>query len=295
MALWYDEVHDDAMRFGLKVERTLFMGTSDFQKVAVVETAAFGRALLLDDLWMTSERDEYIYHELIAHTTCAVVPKLERVLVIGGGDGGTVREVLRHPEVRRVDLVEIDGMVVEASKAWLRHIGSAWEDPRLHVTIGDGIAFVKEAALPDGLPYDVVIVDGSDPTGPAVGLFNEDFYRGCKRVMGERAVFITQSESPIAHLDVHLDMIRTIRNVFGAAHPLYGTVPLYPTGSWSWTWAATGGVDRFAVNPERAARIEADARYWNRDIHRGAFAVPTHVLRALAETIDVARAQPGKP
>jgi len=280
MALWYDEVHDDAMRFGLKCERTLFMGQSDFQKVAVIETSAFGRALLLDDLWMTSERDEYIYHELIAHTTCSVVPELKRVLVIGGGDGGTVREVLRHPEVERVDLVEIDGLVVETSKQYLRTIGSAWEDPRLRVTIGDGIAYVRDAEIE--APYDVVIVDGSDPTGPAVGLFNEAFYRGCHRVMGERAVFITQSESPFAHLDVHLDMIRTIGSVFGEAHPLYGTVPLYPSGSWSWTWAQKGGVDRFAVVPARAERIEATAKYWNRDIQRGSFAMPTHVKRALA-------------
>jgi len=279
MALWYDEVHEDAQRFGLKCERTLFMGQSDFQRVAVIETASFGRALLLDDLWMTSERDEYIYHELIAHSTCTVVPKLERVLVIGGGDGGTVREVLKHPEVKHVDLVEIDGMVVEASKEHLRHIGSAWEDARLRVTIGDGIAYVREA---DVEPYDVVIVDGSDPTGPAVGLFNEAFYAGCKRVMGPQAAFITQSESPFAHEHIHLEMIQTIGKVFGHAHPLYGTVPLYPSGSWSWTWASTGNIDRFAVNEARAAHIEAQAKYWNRDIQRGAFAIPNHIKKALA-------------
>ncbi|MCC6625219.1 MAG: polyamine aminopropyltransferase [Deltaproteobacteria bacterium] len=280
MALWYDEVHDDAMRFGLKCERTLFMGRSDYQKVAVIETTTFGRALLLDDLWMTSERDEHVYHELIAHAACSVVPQLRRVLVIGGGDGGTAREVLRHPEVERVDLVEIDGLVVETSKQYLGAIGSAWDDPRLHVTIGDGIAYVREAVIE--APYDVVIVDGSDPTGPAVGLFDEAFYRGCRRVMGERAVFITQSESPFVQRDVHLAMIRTIASVFGEAHPLYGTVPLYPSGSWSWTWACTGGVDRHAVVPERAARIEASSKYWNRDIQRGAFAVPNHIKRALA-------------
>ncbi len=279
MALWYDEVHDDAQRFGLRCERTLFIGQSDFQKVSVIETTSFGRALLLDDLWMTSERDEYIYHELIAHTTCSVVPRLRRVLVIGGGDGGTVREVLRHAEVEKVDLVEIDGLVVETSKQYLRHIGSAWDDPRLTVTIGDGIAYVREAAVE---PYDVVIVDGSDPTGPAVGLFNEAFYQSCHRVMADQAVFITQSESPFSHLDVHLDMIKTIGKVFGAAYPLYGTVPLYPSGSWSWTWAQKGGVDHLAVVPERAERIEAASKYWNREIHRGAFAVPNHVKRALA-------------
>ncbi len=282
MALWYDEITDDAVRFGLKVERTLFMGKSEFQTVSVIETTAFGRALLLDDLWMTSERDESVYHELIAHVPCTTAKRLERVLVIGGGDGGTVREVLKHPEVQHVDMVEIDGLVVETSKQYLGTIGSAWDDPRLHLTIGDGIAWVKRTDLPK---YDVVIVDGSDPVGPAVGLFNEAFYAGCKSMLRDGGCFITQSESPIMTKPVHLEMIRTIGKVFGEAHPLYGPVPLYPSGAWSWTFAHTG-VDRFAINEERAARIEAQSKYWNRDIHRGAFAVPNHMKRSLAELAE---------
>ena len=278
MALWYDEVTDDAVRFGLKVERTLFMGRSEHQKVAVVETSAFGRALLLDDLWMTSERDEAVYHELIAHVPCTTAKRLERVLVIGGGDGGTVREVLRHPEVRHVDMVEIDGLVVDVAKQYLAAIGSAWDDPRLTVTIGDGIAWVKREDL---VPYDVVIVDGSDPVGPAVGLFDEAFYAACKARLREGGCFITQSESPIMLRDIHLDMVKAIAKVFGEAHPLYGPVPLYPSGAWSWT-LATLGADRFAVDEARAERIEARAKYWNRDIHRAAFAQPNHIKQALA-------------
>jgi spermidine synthase len=277
MALWYDEVTDDAVRFGLKVERTLFMGKSEFQTVSVIETTAFGKALLLDDLWMTSERDEHVYHELIAHVPCTTAKKLERVLIIGGGDGGTAREVLRHPEVRHVDMVEIDGMVIKASKQHLGTIGTAWNDPRLNVVVGDGIAWVKDPSVD---PYDVVIVDGSDPVGPAVGLFNRDFYAGCHSKLKDGGCFITQSESPIMLKDTHLEMIRTIADVFGEAHPLYGPVPLYPSGAWSWTFASKN-VDRFAIHPERAERIEPTAKYWNRDIHRGAFALPNHIRLAL--------------
>ena len=279
MPLWYDEVHEDKLRFGLRCERTLFMGESAFQKIAVIETTAFGRALLLDEMWMTSEADEYIYHELIAHTALAVAPSIRRVLIIGGGDGGTAREVLTHPEVEHVDLIEIDAMVVAASREHLPTIGTAWNDPRLHVTIGDGIAYVREASV---APYDIVIVDGSDPVGPAVGLFDASFYAGCKRVLGPRGVFITQSESPIVNKDVHLAMIRTIAATFGEAHPLYATVPLYPSGSWSWTWASNGGsVDRFAVVAERAARIEAHSKYWTREMQRATFALPNHIKMAL--------------
>jgi len=282
MALWYDEVTDDAVRFGLKVERTLFMGKSEFQTVSVIETTAFGRALLLDDLWMTSERDEAVYHELIAHVPCTTAKRLQRVLIIGGGDGGTAREVLKHAEVEHVDMVEIDGLVVETSKQFLQTIGSAWNDPRLHVTIGDGIAWVKRTDLE---PYDVVIVDGSDPVGPAVGLFNRDFYTGCHSQLRDGGCFITQSESPIMLKDVHLEMVRTIGDVFGIAHPLYGPVPLYPSGAWSWTWASKG-VDRFAIDHARATAIEAQSKYWNRDIHRGAFALPNHVRLELGRDLS---------
>ncbi|MGM0576413.1 MAG: polyamine aminopropyltransferase [Myxococcota bacterium] len=277
MALWYDEVHDGNVRIGLKVVRTLFAGRSDLQKVDVVETEALGRALLIDDVWMTAEGDEKSYHEMIAHPAMTTAPRIERVLVIGGGDGGTVREVLRHPEVRHVDMVEVDGLVVEACREHLATIGTAWDDPRLHVHIADGIRWAREADVP---PYDVVLVDGSDPVGPARGLFDEAFFRGCARLLTRDGVFVGQAENPTLIKRVHLEMIRTLERVFERVHPYYGTTVLYPGGSWSWVYA-THTQDPMAVHPERAARIEETSDVWNREVHRGAFAVPNHVKRAL--------------
>jgi spermidine synthase len=277
MALWYDEVFENSLRCGLKVKRTLFSDKSEFQRVEIVETDLLGKALALDDLWMTAEGDEKSYHEMLVHPAMTTAPSIERVLIIGGGDGGTAREVLRYAEVQHVDLVEIDGMVVEACKEHLPEIGSAWDDPRLHVHIQDGIQWSRRTDLK---PYDVIIVDGSDPVGPAKGLFDEDFYRGCENLLAADGVFVTQSESPVLFRDVHLDMIGVMKKAFENVHPYYGNVMIYPGGFWSWTYASN------AVSPKEIidARVEFISEIteiYNRDIHLGAFAIPNHIRRAL--------------
>ncbi|MBH23414.1 MAG: spermidine synthase [Myxococcales bacterium] len=281
MGLWYDEVFEDKLRLGLKLKRTLFTGQSDFQKVEVVETELLGKALLIDGLWMTCEGEEAPYHELIVQPAMVTSPTIERVLIIGGGDGGTAREVLRHAEVKHVDMVEIDAMVIEACKEHLPEIGTAWDDPRLNVMVGDGVAYVKEA---DVEPYDVVIVDGSDPVGPAKGLFNESFYRGCARLLKEEGVFVTQSESPRLFKEIHLEMVQVINTVFGAAWPYYYPVMIYGSGHWSWTYASRQTTP-YDLNDERVARLEKDSRIYNRGIHHGVFALPNHVKQELAEML----------
>jgi spermidine synthase len=201
--------------------------------------------------------------------------------VIGGGDGGTARECLRHPGVAQLDLVEIDGLVVEWSQTHLPSIGGqAWSDPRLRLTVGDGIAWAAEAA---DASYDVVIVDGSDPAGPAEGLFNRAFFEHCRRILRPGGVFATQSESPEAFRQVHLDTVRLLRQVFGHADPMYGWVPMYPSGWWSWTFAAVDGPRYLNPSPERAAAVAAGCEIWSPRWQRGAFeAIPAFVERALA-------------
>lgn len=277
MSIWCDEVFEEKIRFGLSIKQTLFVGHSEFQKVSVVDTEAFGRALLIDDLWMTSEYDEKLYHEMIVHPALCTAPRIARVLVIGGGDGGTVREVLRYPEVEHVDMVEIDAMVIEASKQFLPSIGTAWNDPRLQVHVGDGLAWVARQDLPK---YDVILVDGSDPVGPATGLFNEDFYRNCAARLSEQGVLVTQAESPLLHRDVHLDMIRTIGRAVGHAHPYYGPVVLYPSGAWSWIYASSSVAPKSIIDA-RLAHIEEDCFIYNRELHLGCFAQPNHIRKAL--------------
>lgn len=277
MALWYDEVYEDQIRFGLKIKRTLFSGQSDFQKVDLVETEALGCALLIDDLWMTAEKIEKSYHEYIVHPAMTTAPAIKNVLIIGGGDGGTAREVLRYPGVESVDMVEIDAMVVEACKQHLPDPEAAWDDPRLNVVIADGIQWVADAKPGS---YDVLIVDGSDPVGPAVGLFDQSFYDHCARALTDQGVFITQAESPTLLRDVHLDMILALENAFPRVHPLYGTVSIYPGGAWSWIFASKGA-NPLEPNPARVDAISQITQIYNADIHRAAFAVPNHIQREL--------------
>ncbi len=277
MGMWFTEEFDRGLRVGLKVERSLFSGRSAHQRVDVFETSLFGKALAIDGLFMTSVGDEANYHELLVHPALCSAPSIERVLIIGGGDGGTAREVLRHPEVKRCVLVEIDGLVVEASREHLPEIGSAWDDPRLEVRIEDGIAYVG-AAAPES--FDVVLLDGSDPVGPAEGLFGEAFYESVARLLPEQGVFSLQSESPILFESVFFDIQAALGRVFPKVHPYFWSIPLYGTGPWSFTYASKGA-DPVRIDDERAARIEAESRVYNRDIHRGVFAIPQAIRRKL--------------
>lgn len=278
MANWFDEIYDENSRIGLKYKRVLFSGQSDFQKVDVIETEGFGNALLLDGCWMTCEKDEKTYHEPIVHLPFAVAPSIERVLIIGGGDGGTAREVLRYPEVKHVDMVEIDGLVVEVAKKYLTKIGSSFDDPRLNVHIDDGIAWVTDG---NHAPYDVIIVDGADPAGPAEGLFNEAFFQACERCLKPDGVLTTQAESPDMMRDIHIAMIETIAKVFPITRPYYGSVQIYPGAQWSWIYASKR-VEPTDIIDARIAHVENDTWLYNREVHHAMLAIPNHIKRAIA-------------
>jgi len=250
---WIDE-HHKGVRYGLE-GRVLVEETSPFQRITVIESDRYGKGLLLDGCWMTAERQERHYHESLVHPALCSAASIARVLVIGGGDGGTARECLRHPGVEHLDMVEIDGRVVELSQEHLPSIGGGcWSDPRFHLHVGDGIAWAAEA---EDASYDVVLVDGSDPAGPAEGLFNRAFFNHCKRILKQGGVFATQSESPEAFRQVHIDTVKLIRELFGHAAPLYGWVPMYPSGWWSWTFASTDGPRYLQPQSERAAAVAA--------------------------------------
>ncbi len=277
MSLWYDETFDDHTRLGLRVEQTLFSEQSPFQKVEVIQTVGFGRVLVIDGVFMTSEYDEFLYHEMLTHPALTTAPSIDRVLVIGGGDGGTVREVLRHPDVRRCVMIEIDEMVVEACKTHLPGIGTAWEDPRLEVRYVDGIEYVKESGDPQ---YDVVLLDGTDPVGPGAVLFDESFYEGCRRVLAPGGVMALQSESPLLMMDLFVETQLKLRSLFSEVHPYMGPVPLYGTGTWSWTWCSDTG-EPLRPLPERQAAVVPGSKAYNEELHQAMFALPNYVKRAL--------------
>lgn len=278
MPVWVDEEHRQ-VRYGLAGE-VLVERTSAFQTITLIRSERYGKALLLDGCWMTAERQERHYHEALVHPALCSAETIERVLVIGGGDGGTARECLRHAGVRHLDMVEIDGDVVTLCRTHLPSLGgSAWSDPRLHLTVGDGIAWAADA--PDS-SYDVVLVDGSDPAGPAEGLFNRSFFEQCRRILRPGGVFGTQSESPEAFREVHIAMVQLIREVFGHADPMYGWVPMYPSGWWSWTFAAKDGPRYLHTDSQRAAQVASGCDIWSPRWQQGAFqAIPAFIDRQI--------------
>ncbi|MBW2225344.1 MAG: polyamine aminopropyltransferase, partial [Deltaproteobacteria bacterium] len=235
------------------------------------------RVLIIDNVFMTSEYDEFLYHEMLTHPALTTAPSIERVLVIGGGDGGTVREVLRHPDVKECVMIEIDEMVVEASKQHLPGIGTAWDDPRLDVRFIDAIDYVKKST---DASYDVILLDGTDPVGPGAVLFDESFYADCKRMLNPDGVMALQSESPLLMMDMFVDIQHKLRALFSEVHPYLGPVPLYGAGTWSWTWCSNTGEPLRPI-PERQASIVEGSKAYNEDLHQAVFALPNYVKRAL--------------
>ena len=192
MDLWFSEKHTPNVKFSIRVDRQLYSGQSDFQRIDVFESPEFGRILVLDGYLMLTEKDEFIYHEMIVHTPLAVHPHVKNVLVIGAGDGGAVRELTRYPEIGRIDLAEIDGQVIEVCKKFLPQTSCKMDDPRVHIYVEDGLKFVRRHAD----EYDLIIVDSTDPFGPGEGLFTKEFYGNCYKALKEDGIMVNQHESP---------------------------------------------------------------------------------------------------
>jgi len=234
---------------------------------------------------MTTENDEFHYHEMIAHPSIFAHGDIKKVLVIGGGDGGTVREVLRHDQVEEVTMVEIDGEVIEACKKHLPTIAAAFDDERLNVIVGDGIDFVKKA---EAESYDLVIVDGSDPVGPAEGLFTVDFYKNCYNALNDRGILVAQGESPKFNENAFAELHHAIKGIFGSenAHVSLFYVPTYPTGMWSFQIGLKDGMMRLDDIYEAGVDefVEKQGlRYYNSSIHRASLALPNFVKTLLKD------------
>jgi len=255
---------------------------SPFQKIDVYEHPYFGRVLTLDDLVQTTTRDEFSYHEMLVHPALAARDRVERVLIIGGGDGGTLRHVLMHG-VQEVVMCEIDDAVVRLCRELLPQLSDgAFDDPRAKVVIGDGAAFVGEHTD----AFDTIIVDGSDPVGPAVVLFSEDFFTACRRALRDDGVFISQTGSPLFQTDEFKMAYGNLTASFGRADPYVSFVPTYPGAIWSYMSATAGTPLPDATEDEIAARLRArgiDGRLYSPAVHRAAFALPPFV-QDLCET-----------
>jgi spermidine synthase len=276
---WIEERYWDFFATRFRMKEVLFSGQSPFQRVEVVDTHGHGRMLLNDGLVMISERDEFVYHEMIAHVPLFVHPRPRRVLVIGGGDGGTVREVLKHASVERCRLVEIDGMVVEACRRFIPQTAAALDDPRVTVTIADGVEFVARTDE----AYDVVIVDSTDPIGPAQPLFGAEFYADVKRALTENGIVVSQGESAFYAVDTQESLLSTLAGLFEQVNLYNYTNMTYPGGLWSFTFASKGLRPVADFDPERVLTAGLDFKYYNAAVHRAAFALPEFARKTLGE------------
>ena len=275
MSIWYTEKHTPHSGITMEVRKSLYHGESEFQTLDILDTYEFGRMMLLDGVVMLTERDEFVYHEMLAHVPLNTHPAPERVLVIGGGDGGTVREILKHPRVREVTLVEIDRMVVEAAREHLPGISAGLDDPRTRVVFEDGIKYVADSAPGR---YDVILVDSTDPVGPAEALFGREFFQNCSRALGPLGVFVTQSESPFYHLPFMVDVRGRIEGIYAQTAFYLAAVTTYPGGTWSFLM---GCKDRERPLAGYEGEGDLDTRYYTPEIHNASFALPRFLERAL--------------
>ncbi len=278
MPFQYNEFYNEKTGLTVGINKQLFHEKTPFQTVEVFETDTWGNLMTIDGMVMLSEKDEFVYHEMMSHPALFTHPNPVDVLIIGGGDGGTAREVMKHPSVKRVDMVEIDEAVVRASKLHMPEVGD-FDNPKLNVLYENGLTFVDGPEK----EYDVIIIDGSDPVGPAVDLFKKEFYEKCHRCLKDDGVLVSQTESPFV-ADYH----KSIRSVHKAISELFPVaklfltfIPLYPTGMWSMAFASKQ-VDPLSDEVlekivEKLPAFESTLKYYNKDMHSGAFALPNFV------------------
>jgi spermidine synthase len=281
--VWFTE-RDDQIALSLKHDAKLYDQQSDFQKVEIYQTQAYGNMLTLDGMVMTSEKDEYVYHEMITHIPTLTHANPKRALVIGGGDGGTVRELLKHDTYDEVVMVEIDEKVIEASREFLPSIASALDHPKLNLIVDDGIKYVNAAE--EG-SFDIVIVDSTDPIGPAEGLFTSEFYKEVHRILTADGIMVTQSESPRFNQKVFKEIYGVYRSIFGEnqVYCYLAYIPTYPTGMWSFSYSSKGQSHPLVnIDKERVAAFTKTNKlqYYNEAIHQSAFALPNFVAEMIS-------------
>ena len=276
--IWIDENHKDS-RYGLKGKLVVRKKTA-YQEIIILKTFEYGNALMLDGCWMTSDRDEKYYHECLVHPALSNLSKINTVLIIGGGDGGTLRECLKYKDITAIDLVEIDEEVINLSKHFLKKVGgNSWLDKRLKINICDGCKWVKNIK---NNYYDAILIDCSDPSDFANGLFSTNFYKECKRILKEKGVLATQSESPESFKKIHIEIIQSLKSIFKTSSTMYAFVPFYPSGIWSWTFASNNEKDFLIPKHNQIKSIENSCDVWNLNYQEGALKmIPNKILKEL--------------
>lgn len=279
MELWFTEQQDEDVRFSIKVEKSIMTKQSKFQRIDVFDSNEFGRVLVLDGCLMVTEKDEYIYHEMVTHTAMAVNPDIKKVLVIGGGDGGTVRELCGYDSIEVIDLVEIDQDVVTACREHLPFTTATLDDSRVSIFYEDGLPFVRKKSD----EYDLIIVDSTDPFGPGESLFTKEFYGNCFNALTEIGILINQHESTF-YKSYREEMQRThakIKSIFPIAKIYQAHIPTYPSGHWLFGFSSKKLHPLNDLNEDSWNKLKLKTKYYNTNLHKGSFYLPNDVKECL--------------
>jgi spermidine synthase len=277
--LWFSENHTENIKLSIKVDKQLYSGESRYQRIDVFESFEFGRFLTLDGIMMLTEKDEFIYHEMITHTAFAVNPDIKNILVIGAGDGGVVRELVKYNHIEHVDLVEIDEQVVEVCKKYMPTTSCALDNEKLTIYYQDGLKFIRKCQN----KYDLIIVDSTDPLGPGEVLFTREFYGSCAKVLNEDGILINQHESPFYELDAAA-MQRAHKRIceeFPIGLVYQAHIPTYPSGHWLFGFASKTLHPLKDLKADLWNNFKIKTKYYNTDLHSGSFALPNYVKELL--------------
>lgn len=277
MSRWFSETLHDDFRLELKSSKTIYLTQTKYQKLAIFENDTFGRVMMLDDIFQTSEADEFIYHEMLTHIPIIAHGSVQKVLIIGGGDGGALKEVLKHKSVKKVTMVEIDEGVVEASKEYLSMIcGNAFNDPRTELIIDDGVKFVTNSRR----KYDLIIVDSTDPVGPGEVLFTAKFYEACQKRLTSSGILITQNGMPFLQAGELFNSMNDMKDLFIDVSCYLATIPTYSGGVMAFGWASNSRIGRtnsLMVLKQRFDRAEIATSYYTPEVHQASFALPPYI------------------
>ncbi|VYT91110.1 Spermidine synthase [Clostridium tertium] len=275
MELWYTENQTENVNFSMKVKKHLYSEKSPFQKIDIIDTYEFGRVLVIDNWTMITEKDEFIYHEMITHVSMATNKDIKNVLVIGAGDGGTVRELSRYNTIEKIDMVEIDEAVVKASMEFLPFTANKLKDERVNLYFEDGIKFVKGK---ENL-YDLIIVDSTDPIGPGEGLFTMDFYNDCFNALTSKGILINQCESPYYPNNAK-EMKRSfskLKSLFNVCEAYQYHMPTYASGHWMFCFASKELHPIKDLKEDYWNSLGLKTKYYNTNLHKGSFMLPNYV------------------
>ena len=279
MELWYTEQHTENVRFSIKVEKQLHSEKTEFQQIDILESKEFGRFFTLDGLMMVTEKDEFIYHDMIVHVPMAVNLGIKNVLVIGAGDGGTIRELTKYKTIENIDMVEIDKRVVEVCKEYLPQTACKFDDERVHLFFEDGLKFVRNKEN----EYDLIIVDSTDPFGPGEGLFTKEFYGNCYKALKEDGILVNQHESPYydSYAKAMNDAHEKIYGLFKIHRVYQAHIPTYPSGHWLFGFASKKYDPIQDLKAQDWNSLGIETKYYNTELHVGCFALPNYVKKLL--------------